>query len=51
MPVNIVKLSVGSESLDDLARFQKMRLAHQRQYGDGRLLHVTRMVPKRQSEI
>ena len=46
--VNLVKLSVGSDSLESLAAWQATRAA---QTGDGLPRHVTRMWPKREAEI
>lgn len=51
MTINIIKLSVGCESVETLAAFQKQRLALGRGIGDPRLYHGTRMVPKRQAEL
>ncbi len=46
MTLNLIKLSVGSESIESLARWQQQRLrAH------GRLWHATRMTPRRQEEL
>ena len=46
--VNLIKLSVGSESADTLAEWQASRAA---QSEDGLHRHVTRMWPKRETEI
>ncbi|WP_171179963.1 DUF1489 domain-containing protein [Ruegeria sp. HKCCD8929] len=46
--VNLIKLSVGSESVDTLADWQRTRAA---QAEDGLPRHVTRMWPKREAEI
>ncbi|WP_093091016.1 DUF1489 family protein [Shimia aestuarii] len=46
--VNLVKLSVGSESVETLADWQATRAA---QSDDGLPRHVTRMWPKREAEI
>ena len=46
--INLVKLSVGSESLESLADWQATRRA---QTADGLPRHVTRMWPKRAAEI
>lgn len=46
--VNILKLSVGTESLADLAAWQTSRRAL---YDDGLPRHVTRMFPKRVDDI
>ncbi len=53
MTVHIVKLSVGTESVDDLARWQGQRMADlERRTGrSGYLFHTTRMVPKRQKDV
>jgi hypothetical protein len=53
MTVHIVKLSVGTETVDDLARWQAQRMADlERRLGrSGYLFHTTRMVPKRQKEV
>lgn len=46
--INLVKLSVGSESVDTLIDWQETRRA---QSDDGLPRHVTRMWPKREAEI
>jgi hypothetical protein len=46
--INLVKLSVGSESVDSLIEWQETRVA---QAADGSPRHVTRMWPKREAEI
>jgi hypothetical protein len=46
--VNILKLSVGTENTDDLAAWQKTKRA---QAPDGLPRHVTRMWPKRETEL
>ena len=46
--VNLIKLSVGTESVDSLAAWQKTRAA---QHPKGLPYHVTRMWPKREEEI
>jgi hypothetical protein len=53
MPLHIVKLCVGATSIDDLAQWQKGRLAAQRAAGvkKPRLFHTTFQSPKRQAEI
>lgn len=43
--VNLIKLCVGAESVEDLLAWQASR------YGDGPAMHVTRMWPKRAEEI
>ncbi len=47
-PLNLVKLSVGTSSIDDLIAWQTSRRA---QGGDGLPRHVTRMWPKRADEL
>lgn len=46
--VNLIKLSVGSESIETLAEWQAYRAG---QAADGFARHVTRMWPKREAEI
>ncbi|MEC7794561.1 MAG: DUF1489 domain-containing protein [Pseudomonadota bacterium] len=46
--VNLIKLSVGTESVADLAAWQKTRQALA---ADGNPRHVTRMFPKRVDEV
>lgn len=46
--VHLIKLSVGTENVDDLAAWQATRRA---QTADGLPRHVTRMWPKREAEI
>ncbi|SEN02072.1 hypothetical protein SAMN04488003_1084 [Loktanella fryxellensis] len=46
--VNLVKLSVGTESIDDMLTWQRHRSA---QVKDGQYYHVTRMWPKREAEL
>lgn len=46
--VNLIKLSVGSETIDDLAAWQATKRA---QSAEGLPRHVTRMWPKREVEI
>ncbi len=53
MTVHLIKLCVGVDSIEELARWQKKRLADQRKKGVKRplLRHVTRSTPKRADEI
>lgn len=52
MTVHIVKLSVGTESVEDLARWQASRRAtNQHTSGRDEIFHTTRMIPKRRDEI
>ncbi len=46
--VNLIKLSVGTESVEDLAVWQETKRA---QAPDGLPRHVTRMWPKREAEV
>lgn len=46
--VNIVKLCVGAESIDDLIRWQEQNASH---WPAGQAAHVTRMWPKREAEV
>lgn len=46
--VNLIKLSVGTETIDDLAAWQATKRA---QAPDGCPRHVTRMWPKREGDI
>jgi len=47
MALNLIKLSVGSETVDDLTRWQSHRLSRQK----GRLVHTTYQRPRRSDEI
>ncbi len=53
MTVHLVKLCVGCDSIEDLAAWQKKRLADQRKKGVRKpvLRHVTRNTPKRGAEL
>lgn len=52
MTVHMIKLCVGVDSIEELAQWQKGRLAAQKAAGhQPRLFHRTRMVPKRQAEL
>lgn len=44
--LHLIKLSVGSESVESLRAWQEERLARH-----GRLWHATRMLPKRRAEL
>lgn len=46
--IHLIKLSVGTESYGDLARWQEMR---SKDMPDGLPRHVTRMWPKREAEV
>jgi len=52
MTLHLVKLCVGAASIEDLAAWQKDRLAAQRTAGETpRLFHTTFQTPKRQAEL
>ncbi len=46
MKLHMIKLSVGTDDIADLQRWQQQRLAR-----EGRIYHKTRMAPKRADEI
>lgn len=46
--VNIVKLCVGAESIEDLVRWQEQNAPR---WPEGQAAHVTRMWPKREAEV
>lgn len=52
MPLHIIKLCVGCDSLAELAEWQKKQLRQRRAKGQKpELIHVTRMTPKRADEV
>jgi len=53
MTLHLMKLCVGCDSIEDLAAWQKKRLADQRRKGVKKpvLRHVTRNTPKRGAEL
>lgn len=52
MTLHLIKLSVGTDSLADLAQWQGARLAQMRAAGkEPELVHVTRQTPKRAAEV
>ena len=53
MPLHLLKLSVGTESIDDLAHWQTQRLRAQKAIGVSkpRLWHTTFQTPKRKDEL
>jgi len=52
MPLHIIKLCVGCDTLSDLAAWQKQKLKQLKAKGKRpELVHVTRMTPKRGAEI
>ncbi len=51
-PLHLVKLSVGSESVESLQQWQAERVQERAAMGrDARPMHVTRMRPKRAAEL
>jgi hypothetical protein len=46
VPLHLIKLSVGSEDVDDLRQWHDKRLAE-----TGRVFHRTRMMPRRREEL
>ncbi len=48
MPLNILKLCVGADSVEDLTQWQDQ---HRAQWTPGTAEHITRMWPKREAEI
>jgi hypothetical protein len=53
MPLHLIKLSVGTDSIEDLEDWIKLKLKEQRRRGVKKpeRMHTTRMVPKRAAEI
>jgi hypothetical protein len=53
MTLNIIKLCVGCDSIEDLAQWQSKRIKDQKKRGVKKpeLMHVTRMMPKRKDEV
>jgi len=52
MTLHLIKLCVGCNSIEDLAQWQKKRLADLKKKGrKAELIHVTRMTPKRRDEL
>ena len=52
MTIHIIKLCVGVDSVDELAKWQKQRLAQMRKSNPkARLRHVTRSTPKQADEV
>jgi hypothetical protein len=50
--LHLIKLCVGVDSLEELARWQKQRLAEKKKKGQKpELVHVTRQTPKRAEEL
>lgn len=52
MSLHLIKLCVGADSLEDLAGWQKKRLAERKKKKQPlELQHITRMTPKRKDEL
>lgn len=52
MTLHLIKLCVGADSIEDLARWQAGRIKEQKKKGKKpELIHVTRMTPKRKDEL
>ena len=52
MTLHLIKLCVGAASIEDLAQWQRKRLAEQKKKGEKpRLSHSTFQTPKRQAEL
>ena len=52
MTLHLIKLSVGSESLETFISWHKKRLAEKKKKGQKpELIHITRMTPKRKEEL
>jgi len=52
MTLHLIKLSVGTESVEDLEQWQQRRIAQaERELGRRITWHVTRMVPKRRDAV
>ena len=52
MPLNLIKLCVGADSVSDLEDWIKLKLKEKRKHGEKpEHIHRTRMVPKRADEL
>ncbi len=51
MPLHLIKLCVGTESIDDLATWQKTQRVHKTAAGKPCVYHTTFQFPKRQVEL
>ena len=53
MPLHLIKLSVGTDSIEDLEDWIKLKLKEQKKRGVKKpeRIHTTRMFPKRADEI
>ena len=53
MPLHLIKLSVGTDSIEDLEDWIKLKLKEKRKRGQKKpeRIHTTRMMPKRADEL
>jgi len=52
MPLHLIKLSVGTDSVQDLADWIKLKLKEKKKRGEKpERIHTTRMLPKRAAEL
>jgi hypothetical protein len=52
VPLHLIKLCVGADSFEDLAQWQKKRLAERTKRGQAaEIAHTTRQTPKRAEEL
>ena len=53
MPLHLIKLSVGTDSIEDLEDWIQLKLKEKKKRGEKKpeRIHTTRMVPKRAEEI
>ena len=53
MPLHLIKLSVGTDSIEDLEDWIKLKLKEKKKRGEKKpeRIHTTRMMPKRAEEI
>ena len=53
MPLHLIKLSVGTDSIEDLDDWIKLKLKEKKKRGEKKpeRIHTTRMVPKRAAEL
>lgn len=53
MPLHLIKLSVGTDSIEDLEDWIKLKLKEKRKRGEKKpeRIHTTRMFPKRADEL
>ena len=52
MTLHLIKLCVGADSIEDLAEWQKKRLAERKKRGQAaEIIHTTRQTPKRADDL